>query len=180
MRSRHHHGHTLAELMTVCAVLAVAAAIALPSSQPVINARADAAGNVVVQALRFARQDAIRTGALRMLRCDQAHNQLSVYVPKTDGTVAATVNHPLNKMNYTVNLGQAPAGSSMALTGCSFQFADKSSATTVAFDATGTPVRGTGKAADLAQPMSSGSISFGDGRVTSKVTLEVTGRVTRS
>jgi len=176
----HRHGHSLAELMVVCAVLAVVAAVALPSAQPVVEYRADAAADEVAQALRFARQEAMRNGAYRMLRCDPVLNQVSVYVPDAAGNVAATIPHPLSKMDYTLNLNQAPAGSNMALTACSFLFADKTTAATLAFDAGGNPVRGTGGAAAPTQPLSSGTIVVGSGNVTRTVAVDVTGRVTTS
>jgi Tfp pilus assembly protein FimT len=178
MRDRHR-GHTLAEMLTVCAVLAVAAVVALPSAQPVAEFRADAAAGEVTQALRFARQEAMRSGAYRMLRCGPGQNQLSVYMLDTKGN-PVLLKHPLSKMDYTIDLAQAPAGSNIALTGCSFQFADSSSAATLAFDAGGNPVRGTGDAAAQIQPLSSGTIVVGTGKVTRTVTIDVTGRVTTS
>jgi len=185
---RHSQGHTLAELMAVCAVLAIAAAVALPSAQPVAEARADAAASEVVQALRFARQEAMRSGAVRMLRCDAARNEVSVYVPDASGAIATMLKHPLNKMDYTVNLGQAPAGSNIALTGCSFRFATGSTATTIAFDASGNPVRGISAgagagpaaASDPNQILSSGTIVVGAGNVTRTVAIDAGGRVTAS
>lgn len=178
-RHRGHRGHSLAEMLTVCAVLAVAAAVALPSAQPVAEFRADAAAGEVTQALRFARQEAMRSGAYRMLRCGPAQNQLSVYMLDTRGN-AVLLKHPLGKMDYTIDLAQAPAGSNIALTGCSFQFADKTSAATLAFDADGNPVRGTGAATSQSQPLTGGTIVVGTGNVTRTVAVDVTGRVTTS
>jgi Tfp pilus assembly protein FimT len=180
MPDRRHRGHTLAEMLTVCAVLAVVAVVALPSAQPVAEFRADAAASEVTQALRFARQEAMRSGAYRMLRCDPGQSRLSVYIPNAAGAVATLLKHPLSKMDYTLDLAQAPAGSNIRLTGCSFQFADKTSAATLAFDAGGNPVRGTGDAATQIQPLSSGTIVLGTGNVTRTVAVDVTGRVTTS
>ena len=181
---RRSHGHTLAELLTVCAVIAIAAAVALPSAQPVAEARAAAAAGEVVQALRFARQEAMRSGAYRMLRCDATRNEVSVYVPDASGAVATMLTHPLSKMDYTVNLGQAPAGGNIVLTGCSFQCADRTTATTVAFDAGGNPVRGTGAAVGpaqtQAQPLNSGTVTVGTGNVVRTVAIDASGRVTTS
>jgi len=177
---RHSHGHTLAELMVVVAVLAIAAVLALPTAQPVTEVRAATAAGEVVQALRFARQEAMRSGAYRMLRCDAVRNEVSVYLPDTNGAAATMLKHPLSKMDYTVNLAQAPAGSNVALTGCRFQFADRTTAATLAFDGNGNPVRGTGTAADQAQALSSGAVVLGAGNVTRTVAVDVNGRVTTS
>jgi prepilin-type N-terminal cleavage/methylation domain-containing protein len=176
MSAHRHNGYTLAEMLIVCAVLAVAAAVALPSAQPVAEFRVDAAASEVVQALRFARQEAMRTGAYRALRCDIASNQLSVYVPDASGGVANMVAHPLSKMDYTLNLGQAPAGSNMALTRCSFVFTDKSTNTFLAFDADGNPIGGTMQI----RALSSGTIIVGAGNVTRTIAVDAIGRVTTS
>jgi len=175
-----HRGYTLAEMLIVCAVLAVAAAVALPSAQPVAEFRADAAAGEVTQALRFARQEAMRSGAYRMLRCDPSQNRLSVYVPNAAGAVTTLLEHPLNKMDYTLDLAQAPAGGNITLAGCSFQFADKTSAATLAFDADGNPVRGTGPAASQVQALSSGAIVVGAGNVKRTIVVDANGRVTTS
>ena len=173
-------GYSIAELLIVCAVLAIAAAVALPSAQPVAEFRADTAAGEVVQALRFARQEAMRSGAYRMLRCDAVRNEVSVYIPDTNGAAATMLKHPLSKMDYTVNLAQAPAGSNIALTGCRFQFADRTTAATLAFDGNGNPVRGTGTTADQAQALSSGAVVLGAGNVTRTVAVDANGRVTTS
>jgi len=171
------HGHTLAELLIVCAVLAVAAAVALPSAQPVAEFRADAAASEVVQALRFARQEAMRTGAYRAFGCDTRNNQLSVYVPDASGAFAAKVAHPLSKMdNYTVNVGQVPAGGNTPLTSCRFVFSDRSTGTFVGFDANGNPI-GVNKNIIA---LSSGTIVIGTGNVTRTISIDANGRVTTS
>jgi prepilin-type N-terminal cleavage/methylation domain-containing protein len=170
-----HRGHTLAELLIVCAVLSIAAAVALPSAQPVAEARADTAAGEVVQALRFARQEAMRSGAYRMLGCNLAQNQLSVYIPDANST---PLKHPLDRSNYTVVLSQAPGDNNMTLTGCSFKFADNTAAAALGFDGNGNPVRGSG--ASQAQAMTSGTIQLGAGRVTRTVAVDVNGRITSS
>ncbi|WP_036168234.1 Tfp pilus assembly protein FimT/FimU [Massilia sp. 9096] len=135
-------GFTLAEMLVTCAVLAVAAAVALPTSQPAVEVRAGAAASEVARALRFAREDAMRTGVTRMVKCDMANNTLTVYVPDTSGNVATALNDPLTKMNYALALGQPRAGVSATLRTCSFQFSDNTQAAAVAFDPSGNPVRG--------------------------------------
>jgi prepilin-type N-terminal cleavage/methylation domain-containing protein len=174
-----HRGVSLAELLIVCAVLAVAATIALPSAQPVAEFRADTAAGEVVQALRFARQEAMRSGAYRMLGCNLAQNQLSVYLLDSKGATVLLTD-PMDKMDYTVVLSQVPAGSNVALTSCSFKFADNSNATVLGFDASGNPVRGTGTGPAPAQALTSGTIVLGSGNVTRTIAVDVTGRVSTS
>ena len=177
MVERRPYGHTLAELLIVCAVLAVAAAVALPSAQPVAEFRADALASEVVQALRFARQEAMRTGAYRAFGCDTGNNQLSVYVPDNTGAFADKVPHPLSKMdNYTVDLGQVPAGANGSLSSCRFVFTDRSTGTFVGFDADGNPI---GVSKNIIA-LSSGTIVIGIGNVTRTVSVDANGRVTTS
>jgi prepilin-type N-terminal cleavage/methylation domain-containing protein len=176
--SSRRRGFTLAEMLIVCAVLAVAAAVALPSSQPAIDARADAAAAEVTQALRFAREEAIRNAALRMVRCDTSKNSVSVYVPDSSGNVAAAIDDPLTHMNYAVALGEVPAGAGVSLSTCSFTFSTSPAAAMLAFDANGNPVRGTGSTS--AQALSAGTIQLAIGRTTRTVAIDPNGRVTTS
>lgn len=172
-------GFTLAEILTVCAVLGIAAVIAIPTAAPVAETRADTAAGEAVQALRFAREEAMRTGAYRMLGCDTAHNSLSVYVPDANGGIDKMVTHPLTKTDYTVVLGQAPAGGNAALSACSFQF-EKDILTTVAFDGDGNPIRGIGAPDKRVKPLAGGTIRLGIGKVTRTISVDATGRVTAS
>lgn len=188
----HRRGYTLVEMLATCAVLAIAAVVALPSSQPAIEARASAAAAEVARALRFAREEAMRTGALVMASCDVNRNTVSVYTPDAGGNVAAPINDPLTHMNYVAAIGQAPTGAGAALRACSFQFADNTQATALAFDANGNPVRGAAVATGPAPPkgptpttdpatlMNSGTIQLGLGNLTRTVAVDVNGRVTAS
>jgi len=172
-------GHSLAEVLIVCAVLAVAAAVALPTAQPVAEFRADTAAGDVALALRFARQAAVRAGAIRMLGCDQANNRLAVYIPDTNGAAATMLKNPLRKDDYFVRLDQNGGGQAV-IASCSFVYADKGSASTVAFDADGNPVRGTGDPKKQAQALSSGAIVLNAGGALRTVNVDATGRVTAS
>jgi Tfp pilus assembly protein FimT len=176
MRVPRHHGHTLAELLAICAVLAVGAAVALPSGQPVADFRADAAINEAVQALRFARSEAQRTGAYRALGCDLARNRLTVYIPDANGASTGAATHPLTKMDYIIDIAQAPAGGNARLSRCSFVFTDNTTNAFVAFDANGTPVAG----AKQAPALRSGTIVLAAGGATRTVAVDANGRVTTS
>ena len=55
-------GYSLAEVMIVLAVLSVVALVAIPIATPSADVRLDAAAQEVINALRFARIEALRTG----------------------------------------------------------------------------------------------------------------------
>lgn len=171
------------EMLVVVAVIAIAAAVALPAAQPVAEARADAAAAEVALALRFARDNALRTGQARLFDCDQARNTIKISGITTGllaSSAAATLAHPASGAPYALALNAAPAGNNMALVSCSFTFTDLSSAATLAFDATGTPQRGIGSALVRAQALRSGTVVLGAGNVRRTIAVDVTGRITIS
>ncbi len=180
MKRRQHGGHTLAELLAVIAVVAVTAVVALPTAAPLAAFRADAGAGEIALALRFARDDAVRAGAYRVFGCEPLQNLVRVYGLEASGPnlVAVPVLQPDSRTPYILPLNTAPAGNNMPLASCSFVFADNTTATTVAFDAAGNPVRGTGGPAERAQPLRSGTVTLGSASVQRTVVLDVTGRIT--
>jgi prepilin-type N-terminal cleavage/methylation domain-containing protein len=190
MIPRRPHGFTLAEMLTACAVLGVAAVVALPSSEPAVEARAGVAAAEVARALRFAREEAMRTGALVMASCDTTQNTLSVYTPDASGNLSAPINDPLTHMSYVVAIGAAPTGAGATLRSCSFLFADNTQAASVAFDLNGNPVRGAAAVTGPAPPkgtapttnptaaLTGGTVQLGLGNLTRTLAVDANGRVT--
>jgi prepilin-type N-terminal cleavage/methylation domain-containing protein len=180
--SRRPQGYTLAEMLAVCAVLSIASVVALPSAQPVAEFRADTAAGEVVLALRFAREEALRTGTWRRFSCEAQLNQIRVAGLDTSGANVDeyTIPHPGSRAAYAVQLNAAPSGSNISLAGCNFVFADGTTAATVAFDEAGNPVRGTGTAVERAGVLKAGTVLLGAGNVTRTIAVDVTGRVTTS
>ncbi len=182
MSRQSRHGYTLAEMLAVCAVLSIAAVVALPSAQPMAEFRADTAAGEIVLAMRFAREEALRTGAWRKFACDVQQNRISIVGLNTGGAnvedSSVPVLHPGNRAAYAVQLNAAPPGSNVALAGCSFTFADGTTASTVAFDNAGNPVRGTGTATARVQALTAGTILLGTGNAARTIAVGVTGRVT--
>lgn len=168
-------------MLAVCAVLSIAAAVALPTAQPVAEFRADAAAGEVVLALRYARDEAIRTGEWRMFRCDAGDTVSVLAFAKNDPNQnASAVPHPASRAGYSVPLGTVPSGSNMKMLACSFAFDKGAAATAVAFDAAGKPVRGTGGAAARDESLGTGIIVVGAGRAARTVAIDAAGRVTSS
>lgn len=184
MNTRRCAGYTLLELMIVVAVLAIAAVVAIPTAQPVAEFRADAAAGEVVNALRFARENAQYSGVQRLFDCDAAANTIAVFALETDKTTTRVardpVEHPFNRAPYLLNLNAAPAGNTMALVRCTFTFDDNTSATAVAFDAAGDPLRGVGSGDARKSVLRTGQIVLGAGDVERTITIGTTGRITVS
>ena len=184
MYARYCGAYTLAEMLIVVAVLAVAAVVALPTAQPVAESRADAAAGEVAHALRFARDNALHSGAQRLFDCDAAANTIAVFALVTNGTATTLsnnpVDHPFSRAPYRQVLHAAPAGNNMALVRCTFTFADNSTAVSVGFDAFGHPVRGAGTGPVRTQALRSGQIVLGAGNVQRQVDIDATGRITVS
>jgi len=88
-------------MVIVVAVLAVAAAIAIPQADPQAAFAADAAVGEVARALRFAQREAIRTGTYLQVSVDPATQVLRVYVPNKSTGVTAT--HPIDKRPYHIS-----------------------------------------------------------------------------
>ena len=177
-------GYTLIELLAVVAIISIAAALALPSSHPVAEARADAAATEVALALRFARDEARRTGQMRLFDCRQAANAIAVYGIDAGGPDAIAsrtpVPHPATRAPYSMALSTLPATNTMALISCTFTFADNTSSATLAFDNTGTPLRGLGPAAARTQALRSGSVVLGAGNTRRSIAVDGSGRITIS
>ena len=176
--------YTLTELLLVVAILAIAAAVAIPTAQPVAEFRADAAAGEVVNALRFARENAQYSGAQRLFDCDAAANTIAVFALETDKATTRVsrdpVEHPFNRAPYLLNLNAAPAGNTMALVRCTFTFDDNSTAAAVAFGAAGNPLRGVGSGSARESVLRAGQIVLGTGNVERTITVDTTGRITVS
>jgi prepilin-type N-terminal cleavage/methylation domain-containing protein len=184
MYARHCAAYTLTELLIVVAILATAAAVAIPTAQPVAEFRADAAAGEVVNALRFARDNAQYSGVQRLFDCDAAANTIAVFALESDKTTTRAardpVEHPFNRAPYLLNLNAAPAGNSMALVRCTFTFADNATAAAVAFDAAGNPVRGVGAGPARTSTLRAGQVVLGAGNVERTIVIDTTGRITVS
>jgi Tfp pilus assembly protein FimT len=97
-------GTTLAEMVIVVAVVAVAAALAIPKADPQAAVAADAVAAEIARALRFAQREAIRTGRYQQVSADPATQLLRVYEPNaSNGT---TAKHPVDKFDYQISFAR--------------------------------------------------------------------------
>ena len=100
---RGQAGFTLAEMVTVVAIVAVAAAIAIPKSDPQTALAADAAAGEVARALRFAQREAIRTGYYHTISIDASTQVLRIQRPAANSSATVTATHPVDKRDYQIN-----------------------------------------------------------------------------
>jgi len=114
-------GYTLVELMLVVAVLGALALVAVPSSAPGADQRLDAAAQEVIDALRYARVEAMRTGTYHGVdfSVDVASGERRVRVFRTDTAVPPNpvydVIHPLAKKLYDNRLSGSSATAGVSL-----------------------------------------------------------------
>ena len=149
MHPERHQGFTLFELLMLVAITSIAAAVAIPTAAPSAGQRLDAAAQEVIDALRYARIEALRTETFygADFSVDPATGQRRVRVFRGDTAVPPNpvydVMHPLDKKLYDRQLasGSATAGVSISAATLYYQ---SGAATPVArdwaaFDASGTP-----------------------------------------
>ncbi len=130
-------GVSLAEMLTVVAVLGVAAVIAIPQAPSLSPAAAGAAAAEVARAVRFAQREAIRTGTYQAVSVNPATQVLRVYRPIS--SAGSTSLHPVDKRDYEISF----AGNAMPrarIVSSVFTYEDKAVTSQVTFGPDGAPV----------------------------------------
>jgi len=124
-------------MVIVVAIVALAAAIAIPRSDPQAALAADAAAAETARAIRFAQREAIRTGLYQTVSVNPATQELRVYRPISTAGVATL--HPVDKRDYTLSF----AGNAMpraTIVSSVFTYEDKAVTNYVMFGPDGAPV----------------------------------------
>ncbi len=181
-------GYTLVELVLVIALIAAAAAVALPSTAAAGQARVDAAASEVAQAVRFAQSEAIRTGVVRVVSLDPTSSHVRVFGLNMMATppvedLSAPVFYPVSRQQkYDFGLNDIPATAGVTITSTQFTFSDGSTAVQLGFDATGAPVNILGSTPSASKALTGvGQVEIGFGALRRFVYVDAdTGRVTLS
>lgn len=179
-------GISLIELSIVVAILGVIALVVLPNLTASSVQRLDLASQRVVDALRFARSEALRTGQLTGVVVDTGNTlgvfkDLAVFVPDPSGSPFALdrfVDHPLSGHPYDQRLETSVGGPGVAFSGPAKPFTYDGitdGRDYVFFDATGAPVwLEDGNRFRLV----GGTLDLALGRLKQRITVEpVTGKV---
>jgi prepilin-type N-terminal cleavage/methylation domain-containing protein len=177
-----HAGVTLMEMCIVVAVLGLAAAIALPKSDPIAPAAVDATASEIASALRFAQREAVRTNAWYVVSFDTAAESLRVYQLTRLGAVSEdttmTVKHPVDKRDYKIMFASGgPAAA--AITTAVFKYDKGATGSYATFSPDGMPADINGRQPTDIHPLKEdGAVTIRYGNVQRVVTVAaVTGRV---
>lgn len=175
--SRRVAGFTLVEMLSIVMILSIVSAMAIPNISPRDAAALDLVVIEVSEALRFARNEAIRSGQPHGVRFRMTLNKIEVFRLDISGTPTEIydVRHPLDKHIYDIDLNTLPFASG-ATAAADFRYAVSGAASlAVAFDARGEPMA----ANDLDPLFQDGSVTVSYGNHSAVVAVAtITGRVT--
>jgi prepilin-type N-terminal cleavage/methylation domain-containing protein len=179
-RDSRQAGVTLAEMLVVAAVLALAARIAIPNASPLVAVSARAAGAEILQAIRFAQNEALRTGAWHTVKFDTTAQTLRVYRLTSTGAedTANPVFHPVDKRRYDIVYGAGgPTRATLTLVDFDYDPAN-SNLSTLSFGPDGTPALLVGSGDKDIKAMKAGVVTIMTGAGARSFSIDpVTGRV---
>jgi prepilin-type N-terminal cleavage/methylation domain-containing protein len=177
-RRKRCAGYTLAEMLIATALVAAAAAVAIPMLRSADPNRANLAATQLAHALRFARSEAQRTQVPHGVRIDAATERAQLFrldMSTVPPTRQFTIRHPVHHDLYVLDFPASAATRGMQITGATLSFAAVcSEPRDLVFDARGWPL--------CSQPLNveltGAAIDVGTAMVTRRVNVAgVTGRV---
>lgn len=179
-RGRTQFGFTLTELLVVTAIVGLALSIAMPNFASAERERLDVAEHEVVNALEFARLEAVRTGNPHGVSIVQGDNSIRVFRLEPAGatwTKTYDVRNPIDKQLYTVDFDELAFSAGASVAG-SFQFRGVGTSTDVGFSPRGEPIDTVNNLA-LLDPATVGTVTLTLGTLSRTVQLQpISGRVT--
>ncbi len=179
LNGRAARGYTLLELVIVTSILAVLAAVAVPSLNPSRTESLDLAAQTVADALRFAQAEAMRTGDVHLVEINRDSESVRVALADISGPDAVPVAdlvHPITKQPYNFVLSDQPGLGGIELGARPFDYGSGANIEFVLFDARGLPFW---KSSDSLQLLELGEIELEIAEVERSVFVApLTGRVT--
>lgn len=179
-KARRLGGFSLIELLVVITILGFAAAILIPSAAPYQESTLDHAATELTNALRYARDEAIRSGQYRAIRINKDTGQITVGQPAvTGGEISGFQSmsyNPIDKKLYDLNLNTLNRGVSIDASAAPFTFRNLSGARdTCVFDTDGNPMLIT---AGNTYGLTAGAIMLTSGVNRRTVAISLVGRIT--
>lgn len=183
MQGRKERGYTLLELLIVIALVAMIAAIAVPANTRDDEVKLDRAAANISSAFRFARSEAIRTGAGHGLTVSQSTQKITVKQYDITAAPISTIGtsvHPIDKQPYDFNVNTNKSTQGVLISNSSdiFNYGSEGRRRSMIFDANGIPlwIIGSDPARHL---LVDGTVELSLGNHLRRVSVEaLTGRVT--
>lgn len=175
-------GVTLPELLIVVTLIAVMGTLATPSLNSLESLRVTTATAQLAAALRYAREESIRTGSIHSVEFAPANHRAQVLLIPSFTIMSVNrpvVRHPISRQLYSLDLDDDPTTSPSQLQTLTLNFDTVGQRSRVDFMPTGQPVW----IDNFEQPhlMTNGSIVLSAQAVQQTITLDrLTGRVTSS
>lgn len=141
-RSRHA-GVTLPELLIVVTLIAIIGALAIPSLNSLESLRVTTATSQLTAALRYAREESIRTGLIHSVEFTPASNLAQVLLIPGFGSMSVdrpVVRHPISRQLYSLDLDDDPTTTPSQLDTLTLIFDSVGQQSRIDFMPTGQPV----------------------------------------
>ncbi len=169
-------GYTLLEIGLVVAIVGIVTAVAIPSFNKTDPHKLEIAAAEITRAIRFARDEARRTGVPHGFETITTDERIRVYrMPVTSPIY--DVRHPISKKLYDIQLNTDPHVSGVDLLSASYTFnGAATSSTSLDFSADGMPKTSSG-GTDFMLNTGSVTLSYGGHQKVISI-APMTGRVT--
>lgn len=142
-RRSHHTGVTLPELLIVVTLIAVMGTFATPSLNSLESLRVTTATAQLTSALRYAREESIRTGQIHSVEFAPDINRVQVLLIPSFGSMSVTrpvVRHPISRQLYTLDLDDNPSTSPAQFDTLTLNFDNVGQQSRIDFMPSGQPV----------------------------------------
>lgn len=133
-------GFTLTEMLVVVAIVGLVAAAATTSLSSSDPKKLDAAVSEVVSLIRFARTEAIRTGAAHGVSANIVSQRIRPYVLGISGIPSYTVRDPSSKNLYEIDFDTDPRFSDVTVSNVQFDFSGVGLQALLGFNSDGVPI----------------------------------------
>jgi prepilin-type N-terminal cleavage/methylation domain-containing protein len=173
-------GYSLIEVIVVVSLLGFLASVMIPAAAPYQDQKLDLAATELTNALRFARDEAIRTGQYRAITINKDTGQVTVGQPAISGGEVTGLQslsyNPIDKKVYDFNLNTLNKNVVIDPSAPPFTFQNLAGARdTCLFDAYGAPLMITTAKTYV---LTAGSVVLKSGVNSRAVAISLVGRVT--